>query len=344
VTSARAYRDRPRAHRRVVVFVVAAAVVIAGTSLGASSAWAFRPWGWQHALRVVRELESAPPQAPLVLLLGGSCARESTVSDQSWAAAVSRRTGAAVDTYNLGSSNQTFEQEVALAKGLPKVPAVVFIALNRGRFTAIRTKTDSIAPASHAAGTYAQHLYSATSAESPKLKQKRVRVWVRMRYPQFERRYAANMALLDKLVRVCLRRGYHPVLLEMPRNTAVIGHAFDAALGRYQPAARRLAAHRGIPYLDFAERMRFATTDFYDNDHLVEPGRAKFQTRLSQETAGLLARYQLLPAAGAGAGRASASAPSGARPLAVWPFGVALVAGGVLVARRRSDCWQRREV
>ena len=331
-----AERDRRETHHRVVVFIAAVAIAVAGAAHAATPARAFQPWGWQHALRVVQGLEVAPPQAPLVLLFGGSCAREATVSDQTWADDVGHRTGFPVATYNLGSSNQTFEQESALVKGLPKAPTIVFIALNRGRFTAITTRTTSIVPAKHPAGTYAQHHYSSASIESLKLKRHRVGFWLRMRYPRFQERYATDLALLDRLVRVCRRRGYHPVLLEMPRDTAVIGHAFDAATGQYQAGARELARRYGIPYLDFAGSVHFVNSDFYDLDHLVEPGRVKYQSRLAVETSRLLALYAMLPPAATGAAPAPGTLTSAISPLSTWPIGMAVIAlGGALAFRRR---------
>ena len=335
--SVSAQRDHRKTRYRVVVFIAVAACACAGMAHAATPAWAFRPWGWDHALRVVRELEVAPPQAPLVLLLGGSCARESTVSDQTWAADVSRRTGLPVVTYNLGSSNQTFEQEEALVEGLPKAPTIVFIALNRGRFTAITTRTTSIAPPEHPAGTYAQHHYSSALIEPLKLKQHRVRFWVRMRYPRFQKHHAADLALLDRLVRVCRARGYHPVLIEMPRNMTVIGRAFDAATAQYQAGADELARRHGIPYVDFVDSAHFVNSDFYDLDHLVEPGRTKFQSRLAGEATKLLALYGMLPPAAAGAAPTRKMFASATGPLLAWPTGIAAVAlGGALAFRRRS--------
>ena len=333
--SASAERDRRETHHRVVVFIAAVAIAVAGLAHSATPARAFQPWGWQHALRVVQGLEVAPPQAPLVLLLGGSCAREATVSDQTWAADVGSLSGSPVVTYNLGSSNQTFEQEAALVGGLPKAPTIVFIALNRGRFTAITTRTTSIEPAKHPAGTYVQHHYSSASIESLKLKRHRVRFWVRMRYPRFQERYATDLALLDRLIRVCRRRGYRPVLLEMPRDTAVVGHAFDAVTRRYQAGARELALKYGILYVDFVDRAHFVNRDFYDLDHLVEPGRTKYQRLLAAETSRLLALYGMLPPAPTGAAPALETFASGISPLLTWPAGIAVIVLGCTLAFRR---------
>src|SRR5665648_1044695 len=80
---------------------------------------------WYHALDVIASVNETSPDVPVVLLLGGSCAREATVSDGDWAAQVERRGGPAVLTYNMGSRNQTFYEDVAFVKGLPQVPTVV---------------------------------------------------------------------------------------------------------------------------------------------------------------------------------------------------------------------------
>ena len=45
---------------------------------------------WAHAQQVVAALKAKPPKVPVVYLLGGSAARECTISDASWAAQVKR--------------------------------------------------------------------------------------------------------------------------------------------------------------------------------------------------------------------------------------------------------------
>ena len=142
---------------------------------------------------------------------------------------------------------------------------------------------------------------------------------------------------LDKLVGVCQRRGYHPVLLEMPRDMAVIGHAFDAATGQYQAGARQLARKYGIPYVDFIDKAHFVDSDFYDVDHLVEPGRPKFQSLLAAETSRRLALYGMLPPAKALAAPAPATLASGIDPHVAWPVGMAaVVLVGAFAVRRNS--------
>src|SRR5665648_742030 len=81
---------------------------------------------WYHALDVIASVNETSPDVPVVLLLGGSCAREATVSDGDWAAQVERRGVPAVLTYNMGSRNQTFYEDVAFVKGLPQVPCLLY--------------------------------------------------------------------------------------------------------------------------------------------------------------------------------------------------------------------------
>ena len=195
--------------------------------------------GWQHALQVAADLRDDPPDVPVVLLLGGSCAREATVGDADWAAEVRRRSGRSALTFDLGSRNQTFEQDVALVKALPRMPMLIFIGVNRGRFASPPTLTTSTSPIK-TNGKYTQHHYSSASIHSRAQKQKQVKHWVRRRYPVFEARYAANLARLDELIGVCIRRGYRPVLLDLPRNTAVIGDVLrraDRQVSRRLPRA-----------------------------------------------------------------------------------------------------------
>lgn len=337
MTRAGAARDRFRIARRPIALAVAVACVAAWPAFAATPARASELWGWQHALRTARDLRADPPRTPLVLLLGGSCAREATVSDETWAADVGSRAGFPVVTHDLGSSTQTFEQDVALAGALPKAPTIVYIALNRGRFTSGQTITTSVTPATDPNGTFTQHHYSADRMESLKVKRERVAFWVKWKYPQFKRRCVTNLVVLEQLVALCKQRGYRPVLLEMPRNTAVIGHAFDPAIRQYQMGARELADRYGIPYVDLVDGGPFVNTDFMDLDHLIEPGRMKFQSGLSAETAKLLVLYGMRPAAAPAAAPSSAPLAYGGRSLVVWPVGMAaIVLGGALTLRRRS--------
>src|SRR5665647_2841878 len=77
---------------------------------------------WYHALDVIASVNETSPDVPVVLLLGGSCAREATVSDGDWAAQVERRGGPAVQNryaYNLGQLERLIR--ASKARGLRPV-------------------------------------------------------------------------------------------------------------------------------------------------------------------------------------------------------------------------------
>ena len=71
----------------------------------------------------------------MVLLIGGSSAREATVDDTSWAADIVRLGGPPATVYNLGCRHDTFAEDLEFAKLLPEnAPMIVFIGVNLGRF------------------------------------------------------------------------------------------------------------------------------------------------------------------------------------------------------------------
>ena len=337
-----AMRRRERHLRALLLVLVMTGVCSAlGASLLIMPAQALEGSDWQHALQVVRDLRASPPDSPVVLLLGGSSAREATVSDSDWAADVQRQGGSRVVTYNLGSRNQTFEQDAALVKALPKIPLLIVIGVNRGRFTSPPKTTTSTTPVT-TKGDYSQHHYSSARIRTLEQKQELVLYWMRQRYPVFTERYAANLAQLDKLIALCKQRGYHPTVLDMPRNMEVIGDAFDAPIGQYQDGCRDLAAQHAVPFIDFVDDAQIGNDDFFDLDHLVDPGRPKFQSRLADETAQLLARYGLSAAGEGGSGGALASLASAARSRVVQSFAAVPVLLGVVLALQRRRVVRRR--
>ncbi|MBE3034514.1 MAG: hypothetical protein IMZ74_15140, partial [Actinobacteria bacterium] len=88
-----------------------------------------------HCLQIVANLRAAPPEQPVVIFLGGSAARESTIDDNNWAAQILRQLGPTVLAYNLGSKHDTFAIDRAVAERLPQdMPAIVYIGINIGRF------------------------------------------------------------------------------------------------------------------------------------------------------------------------------------------------------------------
>jgi hypothetical protein len=247
---------------------------------------------WAHVLQVVANLRARPPAGHAVLLLGGSAARESTIDDASWTAQVKSLGGSAVTAYNLGSSNRTLEQDVALIDALPRTTGLVYISINVGRFTAAPSQPTLDLPEPAATlPPYSQHHYSQKRILSVAKKKAVLKDWLVRRYPVFKKNYASNLATLEQLLTACRARGLRPVLLELPRDTAVIGHALDTPVARYTSSCRALAKKHGVPWVSFVGVAHVPNADFYDLWHLVEPGRATWQRLLSAKTVALLKKY-----------------------------------------------------
>lgn len=253
---------------------------------------------WRRVRQVVAHLKAYPPATPLVVMFGTSTVRESTVNDRGWSRLLGRKAGVRVLAYNLGSSNQTFTHNIKLVEHLPAVPTVVFIGIDVVRFVPAPADPMVTLPAPEPIpASYDQHRYSRRRILSATRKRALVRDWVKRRYRIFRSNYAHNLGELRRLIELCLAGGMHPVLLESPRNTAVIKSAFNKAVRRYRASCRGLAARYGIPYVDFLAKARFKNRDFYDIWHAVEPGRAKWQPLLSAHAVRLLRRYCMVPAA-----------------------------------------------
>ena len=90
---------------------------------------------WRHLAQVAGHLSTLTPKRPVVYLLGGSAARECTISDDSWRAAVREAGGPDTLAYNLGASGQTYEDNLVLIEKLPRVPSIVIIGVIVGRYT-----------------------------------------------------------------------------------------------------------------------------------------------------------------------------------------------------------------
>ena len=249
---------------------------------------------WAHVLQVVADLKAHPPAEPVVCLLGGSAARESTIDDASWAAQVKQLGGPSVVAYNLGSRNRTLAQDVELIRALPKTPGIVYIGINVGRFTAPPSHpTIDLPEPAQSLPPYRQHQYSQSRVLGDARKRALLAKWLAERYPLFEKNYATCLKTLDKLVATCRSHGLHPVLLELPRNTQIVGRALDAPVARFTTSCRALARKRDVPWVSFVSAARLPNADFYDLWHLVEPGRVVWQRLLSEKTVALLDKYVL---------------------------------------------------
>lgn len=254
---------------------------------------------WEHAVSVVGRLAADPPGSPVVYLLGGSSARESTVSDAGWRRQIADKGVPDVRACNLGSSGQTYAQGLWLVRQAPDVPTLVLIGVNVGRYTPrIRPVDDDGAAAARASSGgrgYDQHRFS--TARSVAVKRALVAKWLRERYPLFKERYADHAAALAQLVAACRERGFRPVLVELPLDESLVGSAWDAARHRYARDCRDVAAEYRVPYVDFVGRIGLVTPDFHDLTHLIAPGRVKWQERLSRLVVKRLAQYGLDSAA-----------------------------------------------
>ena len=249
---------------------------------------------WRHCVQVVANLRAEKPEVPLVVLLGGSSARECTVLDDDWERQIERRSGYVVDAYNLGSKHRSYAQDLAFVKLLPRgVPTVVYIGVNLGRFCPPVRSTSVTLPRPRPLSPYPQHVYTKGRIQSYSMKRYYVSYWLAARYPEFRANYASELSMLQRIIRACKRRHFRVALLDLPRDLPAIGSSFDGPVARYHADCARLARTWDVPWLHFNAAARFADRDFFDIFHLVEPGRVKYQSILSDKTIRLLKKYRM---------------------------------------------------
>ena len=249
-----------------------------------------------HCLQIVANLRAETPAQPVVIFLGGSSAREATVDDADWAAQILDHGGPHVLAYNLGARHDTFALDREIAERLPRdMPAIVFIGINIGRFgNAPSDPSLSLPDPVVPPPVYHQHVYSIDkSMQSAPLKRYYVKYWLIKRWPEFKAHYSYNIRVIESIVRTCIRRGLHPVLVDLPRDLPIIGHSFDRPLATYKAGCKNVAATYQIPWLTFVASAGLVDGDFFDIFHLVEPGRVKYQHLLSEKTVRLLDKYGL---------------------------------------------------
>jgi hypothetical protein len=273
--------------------------VLLGMALSVSSSAAATtacdPHGdWDHVLQVVANLKAQPPTEPVVLLLGGSAARECTVSDASWASQIEAKRGPVTRVFNLGSRNRTLAKNIALVRELPRVPMIIYIGVNVGAFCSPTTSVTVRLPEPTATvPPYLQHPYSRNDVLSDAEKARLARRWMRDRYRYFRRNHLSCTRVLSRLIDVCHRRGYTPVLFELPRNTVALRHRLDEPVRRYRATCRALAKKKHIPFVSLVREAALPDSAFFDLWHLVEPGRVVWQDLLSDRTLRHLDRYGL---------------------------------------------------
>ncbi len=249
---------------------------------------------WQHCVQVVANLRANHPETPLVVLLGGSAARECTVLDRDWERQIQRRGGYVVDAYNLGSKHRTYAQDLAFVKLLPAgVPTIVYIGVNLGRFCLPAGTASIRLPPPRPLPSYSQHVYSTKRIQSYSQKRSYVSYWLTARYPEFRANYSSELGILQKIIRACKRRHLRVALLDLPRDLPVIGSSLDAPVSRFHASCASLARAWSIPWLHFNAAAHYRDSDFFDIFHLVGPGRVKFQSILSDKTIRLLKQYHM---------------------------------------------------
>ncbi len=276
-----------------VLLVAGAALMLALAAPGGpawpSSAQAVFAHGddWRHVKSTLAGLARAAPRTPVVYLLGGSSARESVTAESAWRDEIAASGGGHVRAYNLGAASQSYRDDIDIVRAMPRVPSVVVIGLNVGRYTS-RAPTgrsgglDLTTRVSEQSGVYDSHRFRDGDQLADATKADMASLWLAARDPVFKERYRDNAAELERLLAVCRRRGFSAVLVELPVNESVVGHAWDAARLRYRRDAKRAARAAGVRYVDLCGRRGLKSSDFADLNHLVEPGRIKYQRSLSR--------------------------------------------------------------
>ncbi len=254
---------------------------------------------WHHLLQVLGYLTADRLTHPVVFLMGGSVTRECTINDLSWRRQIVKLGGPGVMAFNLGSTNQSFDHNIAMVRQLPDVPTLVIIGVNMGRYTWKPPPAGAAARrVSPAEGSviepYAQHRFTVEHILSDEAKRELLFEWLGKRQPMFRENFRYNAGKLDELVAVCLERGFHPVILNMPLNEEIIQNVMDRYRARIAANCEHVGAKYHVPYVDWMPRIDLVSGDFFDNWHLVEPGRVKWQLRLSRLTVELLDRYGIV--------------------------------------------------
>jgi hypothetical protein len=252
---------------------------------------------WKHVDVVMSYLQAHAPERPVVYMLGGSAARESTISDRSWRQQIRDMGGPNVLAFNLGATNQSYDDNIAMVRVMPKVPSLVLIGINVGRYTRSPGRAHKL-PAPSPSLTldqvddYPQHRFDDHHIMRDERKIAMIQsYWYAKRQPYFDENFDYDAKRLADLVALCRKRGLPVVMFNLPLNLQTLGHALDTQRERYRQDCLAVAKEYGVPYVDFLSDVPFVSRDFADNWHLVPTGRAKWQRALSQMTVTWLERY-----------------------------------------------------
>lgn len=252
---------------------------------------------WKHVDVVMSYLQAHAPQRPAVYLLGGSAARECTISDRSWRQQIREAGGPNTLAFNLGATNQSFDDNIGMVRALPKVPSLVLIGINLGRYTRAQEKVYQ-PPAPSPSLTldevddYPQHRFDDKHIMRDERKIAMIQTyWYDKRQAYFDENFSYDAQRLRDLVALCQKRGLDVVLFNLPINDQTVGHRLDAQRERYRQDSLAVAKAYKVPYLDFVADVPFVSQDFADNWHLVTTGRVKWQRELAKVTATWMQRY-----------------------------------------------------
>jgi hypothetical protein len=257
---------------------------------------------WNRVLGALAYMRAEKPTEHVVVLLGGSAARESTIDDGAWRDQIQAKGGPQTLAWNMGSRNRTMAQNLAIVKKLPKVPTLIYVGINLGSFTSTqRSATITLpTPAPSAGGISLKqpHQYSMGKIMTTAQKKAALQVWLSKRYPVYKKNFSRNATLLEQLITYCRgvkdengKRLFRPVLFELPRNTQVIGSSLNAPAKKYRDKCAALHTKYDVPWVSFVSSARIPNKSFYDLWHLVEPGRKVWQDKLSGKTVSLLKAY-----------------------------------------------------
>lgn len=248
---------------------------------------------WRHAWQVVGLLRARPPRLPVVLYLGDSTARESLVSDTAWARQVGGL-GVRARTFTLASHDQTFRIDRRFVEEMPELHGLALIGVGLSRFVGPPVKGPFGRPAVFKPtrppelGHWTRHYYDGRPPKTPQAKLARVSHWQRSRAGKFRKYKAANLRALAQLARACRRRGLRPVFVQLPLNTEVVGSSLAAERRALARGVRNVARREHVRFLDFPMAPDLTSADFFDINHLLHSGAAKWQRGLSRWTAKLL--------------------------------------------------------
>ena len=251
---------------------------------------------WAHEWQVVRQLREHPPKGLVVYYLGDSTARESIVSDASWAADIRRLGGPPVHTVSLTGHDQSFAMDLSLVSALPSTPGIALIGVGLSRMlfdpmAPMPSRSEggqplaagSAPPPDAAAdGGWVRHHYGGRRPYTRAQQRAIARRWIRWHAAEFDRNRAPNLADLGKLIALCQAKGLRPVLVDMPFNLAAAGRILAKPRAVYRHACMRLARRYGIRYASFLRALDLPRSDFWDNAHLLRPGYVRWQRQLAQ--------------------------------------------------------------